>query len=142
MSGNLKFACLLVPLIIIIFIAVITQLVALSPVDLGSSVDVPNSGAVEARTYTVDTNNAMAIVAVIIALSAGAIVGGIHILGSRLGEFSVEVMYKSTAYYALWGIFSALSYASFITIPLLGSILWIILTLVFSVGVFSSIGGS
>ena len=88
-----------------------------------------------------DINMVAGLTALIIGLTVLAVTAGITILGSGLKESSINVVYKAVAYYGLWGIFSALSFAFFLEIPMFGLFMWIALTVVYTLGYFQSFEG-
>ena len=65
---------------------------------------------------------------------------GVTILGSGLSTISQTIIYKSIFYFGLWGIFSALSIALLLSIPFIGSVFWLALTVFYVVGVQEQIG--
>lgn len=80
----------------------------------------------------------------IVAIIAGAIalgLIGIKVLGSGLDSYSVKIIWNGIVFYGLWLMFSVLGYDFFASIPIVGIILWIGLTLVYSLGVFGRMGG-
>lgn len=79
------------------------------------------------------------VIALIIAMSAVAVLAGLRLFSSGLSETSIKIIYNSTVYYGLWGIFSALSYPLFLAIPILGVFGWFILTLIYSLGYFEQV---
>lgn len=69
---------------------------------------------------------------------------GITIFGSGLSNSSQNVIYKSVFFYALWGIFSALGCGvsgdvGLLSIPIFGTLIYIIISLCYVVGVQSQI---
>lgn len=93
----------------------------------------------ETTTALFDINMTTGIVALIIALVAVGVVAGIHVLGSGLSDYSVQLIHKSCIYYGLWGVFSALSFMAFLNIPIFGLVLWLGLTLIYSIGFFQTL---
>lgn len=98
----------------------------------------------EATDAVFDINMTTGIIALIIGLVVVGVVAGIRILGSGLSEHSVKLIYNSTTYYGLWGVFSALSFPLFLAIDFLqaGLFAWLILTLIYSLGFFQTMNGS
>lgn len=68
---------------------------------------------------------------------------GITIFGTGLSDSSQNVIYKSVFFFAIWGIFSALGCGfngvGLFSIPVFGSVLYIVITLCYVVGVQSQI---
>ena len=88
-----------------------------------------------------DINLSSGFLALVIGLVAVGILAGIKVLGSGLSNFSVALIYKSTTYYGIWGVFSALSYAVFASFPYnFGILFWFGLTLIYSLGFFQTLG--
>lgn len=96
----------------------------------------------ESTDAVFDINMTTGIIALIIGLVVVGVLAGIRVLGSGLSEFSVKLIYNSTVYYGLWGIFSALSFPVFLTIPTFGLLLWLSLTLLYSLGFFQTTHGA
>jgi hypothetical protein len=89
-----------------------------------------------------DINMTVGLIALIISLVIVGVVGGIHFLGSGLSEFANKLIYNSTVYYGLWGIFSALAFTFFNGFPLgIGLFLWLGITIVYSFGFFETVWG-
>jgi hypothetical protein len=82
------------------------------------------------------------LIALIIVLVVVGVVAGIRVLGSGLSSYSVMLIHKSTVYYGLWGVFSAFSFGLFLGIPIFGVLIWFALTLVYSIGFFSTLNSS
>ena len=82
-----------------------------------------------------------AIAIIIIIATVGALIG-IQVLGSGLSSESVRVLIISIAYSGLWGVLSALSYSLIISIELFGSLIYIVLTIGFVIGIIEKIGGN
>jgi hypothetical protein len=76
-------------------------------------------------------------------IAIGAVVG-IRVLGTGVSSITVEIVTKGTFYFALWGILSAFAQPLISQIYLLGSIIYIILSLMYVIGFVQSInsGGS
>lgn len=70
------------------------------------------------------------------------VLAGIKVLGSGLSTYSVMLIHKSAVYWGLWTIFSSFSLASFLSIPLFGAFMWFLLTLLYAVGFFQTLGSS
>jgi len=143
------------PLLIIFVMAGFNQLLVYSYVDMSyddtlegisakanQTLNEAESEFIQETSDTVfDINMITGIVALIIGLVAVGVVCGIKILGSGIDTFSVKLIYKSTTYYGLWGIFSALSFTVFSSIPFFGLFIWLGLTLCYSLGFFQTLEG-
>lgn len=138
---------IIMPLIILFFVATFSQLYIYSPklfneddpYDVGFEAQ---EDYLEERNYQIQMNATMGLLAFVIGLSAVGVGVGVQIFGSGLSDTSVKIMYYSTVYFAIWGVFSALSYVSITSIPVFGSLCWLVLTLIYAIGVFSSVGGN
>jgi hypothetical protein len=68
------------------------------------------------------------------------VASGITILGSGLSGSSVMIIFKSTVFFMMWGFCSALGIGLIVSVPVFGYVIYLILTLLYSVGVILSIG--
>lgn len=140
------------PLIMLVFVAGFFQLYTFSNLDLshndsriidsyGSTItENGTSSSVETESVTAvfNINMVSGVIALIIGLVAIGVVAGIRVLGSGLSEHSVKLIYNSSVYYGMWGIFSALAFPVFTEIPLMGLFFWLGLTLVYTLGFFET----
>lgn len=151
---------ILVPLLILILFATISQLlptgsstINFTSTSTTGAYNITGNQTLDATTSVLtntgvssvwDINMTAGIIALIIALVAVGVAAGITVLGSGLSNFSVQLIYKSATYYGLWGVFSALGFVGFSSIPIFGLMLWLILTLIYSVGFFQTlnVGGT
>lgn len=102
--------------------------------------DIGKTYAGDSKTaLTVDMNNAFAFLAIVVGVSALVAVIGLQIFGSGESEFSLTVITLFTGFMAFWAIVSYGALAMITAIPY-GSILYVILTLMYSVGCFQQIG--
>jgi len=93
-----------------------------------TSYDISNIGA----TFYID-EFAGALV-IIIAIMIIAVIVGLQIFGSGLSEQSVKIISIGITYYGIWSIFSVLSYELIISIEVVGVLIYIVLTVLFTVG--------
>lgn len=146
---------ILYPLLILMLLAGFNQLLLNSSTDLtynGSLTTLANGTQILNSTSSTlsqgssdaifDINMISGIVALIIGLVAVGVVAGIHVFGSGLSDYSVQLIHKSTFYYGLWGIFSALSFTCFNSIPVIGLFLWLGMTLIYTIGFAQSLNTS
>lgn len=77
--------------------------------------------------------------AVIIALIAISVVVGIQVLGSGISEQSVKAIITITGYISIWGIFSVLSINLINTIQIFGYIIYLVLTIMYTIGVMEKL---
>ncbi|MFX1445759.1 MAG: hypothetical protein ACFFHV_20275 [Promethearchaeota archaeon] len=61
---------------------------------------------------------------------------GLRILASGLGSESVKIISKGVGYMGLWGTLSVLAFPLIIAIEMIGSVIYIIFTFAFIIGVF------
>jgi len=147
------------PLFLLLLIAGVNQLYVLSSSDLSYSntlAGIAQEGnqtlneeesqlRQEAADAAFNINMTAGFIALIIGLVAVGVVAGIKVLGSGLDTYSVQLIHKSTVYFGLWGVFSALAVTGFLSVPLFGAFFWFGLTLAYSLGFFQSLqvtGGS
>lgn len=144
------------PLFILLLIAGVNQLYVLGSSDLSYSntlAGIAQEGGQtlneeesqlkqEAADAVFNVNMIAGFIALIIGLVAVGVVAGVHVLSSGLSEYSVQLIHKATTYYGLWGVFSALAFIGFASIPYFGGFFWLGLTLAYSLGFFQSLGGS
>ncbi len=76
----------------------------------------------------------------IVVLATLIAVIGLRVLASGLSETSVKTLRTSIAYGGLWGVLSVLSYGLIVSIQTFGSIIYVVLTLLFVIGVFIKLG--
>lgn len=74
-------------------------------------------------------------IAIIIVIATIAVIMGIRILGSGLSETSIKTMMIGFGYTGLWLVLSLLSAVLIIQIDIFGSMIYIILTLGYVIGV-------
>ncbi|MFX1590584.1 MAG: hypothetical protein ACFFC1_20820 [Promethearchaeota archaeon] len=98
-----------------------------------TSFDINNIGA----TFYID-EFAGALV-IIIAIMIIACLIGLNIFGSGLSDTSVRILSIGITYYGIWSIFSVLSYELIVNIEVIGVLLYITLTIVFTIGIVQKI---
>ena len=153
MSGKL----ILYPLTIIIFCAVLSQLMNIKSVNFSSTYAIGNQTTNEqyflqhgfasttgprVNDYGLGAFSLIGIdgfLALIIGIIALGVLAGIHVLGSGLSDASINIIYKSVFYYVLWGIFSVFAYGindiGISSIPIFGMVIYLFLTIVYSIGI-------
>lgn len=82
-----------------------------------------------------------AFIALIVGIIALVGVIGIQLFGSGESETSIFVIIVFTGLLALWTILSFGSYDMIVSIPLFGPIVYVVLTLMYSVGAFQMVAG-
>jgi len=80
----------------------------------------------------------------LIGLVAIGVASGISVLGSGFTQMSQSLIFQFGIYFSIWGILSAVAYLLLSNMDDYGAILWVILTLCYTIGFTSemSIGGS
>lgn len=115
------------PLIINIIFFICGLILGISP----RSITVSNPrGYVYVITYSVLIFSLISIVIV----AAGII--GVQVFGSGLSDTSVQMIVRCIIFFTAWSIFSTTSFVLLTSIPLLGAIIYTILTIMYSAGVF------
>lgn len=92
------------------------------------------------NTVPFDVSSSFGIIALIVAIMAVAVVAGVKVLGSGIGDTSVSTIIKGTAFISLWAAFSVASLGLIAAIPYLGPIFYFFLTAVYTVGIMGQIG--
>ena len=93
--------------------------------------------------FTIDISNL--VVAGIVLLSAIILIAtitGIQVLGSGLSPASVRIYILLTGFVGIWGTLSILALDLIISIQIFGSVIYITLTLMYTIGVIQKITGS
>lgn len=101
-------------------------------------------------SYTLNTPYAQPIgidavtgaLAIIIVLISIAVIVGIKVFGSGISEQSVHTIIVIVGYGSLWGFFSALSLNLIISIELFGWLMYLVLSIIYTIGVMNKISGS
>lgn len=71
---------------------------------------------------------------IIIAIMIIAVIIGLNIFGSGLSDRSVKIVSTGLTYYGIWTIFSILSYPLIVSIETVGVLIYICLTIIFTIG--------
>lgn len=143
------------PLFILIFLGAFNQLLLTTDIDFTYNETLEAQQARGNQSITgeedeliqetseaeININMITGIIALIIGLIAVGVMAGVKVLGSGLDTFSVKLIFLSAVYYGLWGIFSALAFTVFLSIPFFGVFIWFILTLIYSLGFFKTVEG-
>jgi hypothetical protein len=80
------------------------------------------------------------VIAVLITAVAIGTVSGILVLGSGVNTVSTMIVFKSSLFFMIWALFSITGLAMLIAIPLFGWVIYLFLTLIYSIGVAQQIG--
>jgi hypothetical protein len=95
----------------------------------------------KAGNVNIALTTTLGFIAIVIGITALVLIVGLHILGSGISEISVDAIYKSTAYLAIWGVLSAISYVQIVSIPMnFGMYLYLGLTVMYTLGIVNSVG--
>lgn len=78
---------------------------------------------------------------IIITIMIIATLIGLQIMGSGLSEQSVRILTIGISYFGIWSIFSVLSYELIISIEIVGVLIYITLTIIFTIGIIQKIVG-
>jgi len=141
------------PLLLLVVIGSFYQLVTLTSIDFSQdqtqtetlqqnqTLDGTESELeIEGGSLNIDFTMSVGLIVIIISAIALGLIG-INVLGSGLSDNSVKIIWNGIIYYGLWGIFSALGFNVFTLIPVgFGLLIWFILTMVYSLGVFHQMG--
>lgn len=95
----------------------------------------------EAATVGISAIVSAGIITLVVTSIALAVVSGVTVLGSGLNTEATKAIWKSAAYFGLWGLFSVFGLVLFGSIPVFGFPLYFLLTLFYSIGVLGSISG-
>jgi len=88
---------------------------------------------------SVGINEITGAIAIIIVLVSIAVVVGIKVFGSGISEQSVKVIIVITGYVSIWGVFSALTLNLINSIEIFGWVIYLILTIIYMVGVMNKL---
>lgn len=97
------------------------------------------NGETNVGGQTVDINQSMGLIAIVVALMALAVIVGLRVLGSGTSNSLIVVL--GTAYIGVWGIFSVLALPLVTQIALFGPIIYFGFTIMYTVGIISSFEG-
>lgn len=106
-----------------------------------SQVKYEDLGETQTNTVNFDISSSIGLIALIVGLMAIATVVGIRVLGSGVSDVSVSTLILGTSYLAVWGVFSVLALELILAINLLGPILYFALTILYTIGIISSLNG-
>lgn len=79
---------------------------------------------------------------IIITVMVIATLFGLQIMGSGFSSTSVRIITIGVSYYGVWGVFSVLSYNLIISIEIIGALIYIVLTIMFSIGILNKFSES
>lgn len=87
------------------------------------------------------TNTALGFIAIVSVIMALGAVIGLKIFGFGIGETSTKVILLGSALIGIWSLFSFMAYDLILSIPMFGWIFYMILTLMYLMGIVVQIGG-
>lgn len=115
-------------------------------VDNTSLVDgVPITYLVESQDllFSIDTSSLITSgIAIIITIIVVATITGIQVLGSGLSPASVRIFILLTGFVGIWTSLSILAFSLIVSIEIFGGIIYIIITVAYTIGVIQKITGS
>jgi len=79
---------------------------------------------------------------IIITIMVIACLLGLQIMGSGLSEPSVRILTIGISYFGVWSIFSILSYQLIISIEIVGTLIYIVLTIIYTIGIINKMVGN
>lgn len=94
------------------------------------TVDIPG-----ANSQTFDIWQASGFLVILTIGITVSLIAGIHFLGSGLSEFSNKQVFISIIFIGMWGCLTAVSQQFLFNVTILTTLIWIILTFIFVVGV-------
>lgn len=154
---------ILYPLLVMVVCSILTQALKATPIGFDSTQQTVVNPTVDPNDltfrekwainhtgqtsgYSVPTIGLLGIdgfLALLIVFVAIGAIAGIHFLGSGLSDSSINIIYKSAFYYTLWGVFSVLGLGvgdyGLSSIPIFGTVIYIVFTLMYIIGVQSQI---
>jgi len=125
-----------IPLAIVIFFAVINFISTNNVINFYYSNDA-SGGSYTIAGVSLGVDGIIAIIIGCVVIGAAS---GFHLFGSGLSDYSQAIIYKTLLYYSIWGVFSALGIGLIYTIPYIGFLFWLLLTLFYSIGFQEQIG--
>ena len=78
-------------------------------------------------------------IVILIAITVGIAFVGIKVLGSGLSDPSVKVIITATVYTGLWLVLSVLASSLIFSIEIFGAIIYVVLTIIYVIGVIEKI---
>lgn len=115
---------------ILIFLSLFCVIAGAEWDNMSSTISFPTDNIV---AFNIDIV-AGAIIIIIIVVSVGVIVG-IRIWDSGLSDSSVKILTYGSAYIGVWALFSAFAYPLIIAIEIFGTFIYIVLTIMYALGV-------
>lgn len=101
--------------------------------EVESQIDLENA------SLSLDFDMTVGLIGIVVSAIALGLIG-LNFVGSGLSDRSVKIIWNGIVFYGLWTIFSILAFNPIALIPIFGVLLWFILTMVYSLGVFNRMG--
>lgn len=87
-------------------------------------------------------NDSLGLIVLVGAVMALATIAGVRVMGSGVSDTSVSTLVIGSALITLWLVFSIMAMPLITQIPLFGNLFYFGITLLYTVGIISRIGGS
>ena len=132
----LSLGCLIILSLFSLIVGASLQQVGLQTIDIDT---IKNNSAFQysiddfAESFYID--EFIGAIVIIIAIVSVCIIIGFRILNSGLSDQSVKMVTMGITYVSLWAIFSALAYTLIVSIEIIGATIYIILTLMYVIGI-------
>lgn len=79
--------------------------------------------------------------AIILSSLVLVVIVGINIVGSGMSDFGGKAIYITVLFYGMWVFFSTLGIGMYTAIPVFGWIAYLVMTIVYSMGIMEMVGG-
>lgn len=99
----------------------------------------PNGVNYDFNVLGFNMGSSLGVIGLVVAIIALATIAGLKILGSGVGEFSVQTIVVATSFVSLWALFSLMSMNLITQIPIFGVPFYFFITIMYAIGIFSSI---
>lgn len=103
-----------------------------------TTIEIPSAGE---QTFSINMSDTTLILAILIAGIGVAVVAGVNILGSGLSDTSQSVLFNSVVFLGLWAVLTVFSASMVFTNDLM-ILLYVIITIIFVIGLAMHISGS
>ncbi|MEJ2248194.1 MAG: hypothetical protein P8Y70_01550 [Candidatus Lokiarchaeota archaeon] len=119
---------------------VIIMLTVFTVVNGGNWSSVSGSGTLgHTDTFYINTVSLSGALAIIIVIGVIVTLIGIQVLGSGLSNTSVKALTTIIAYYGIWTTFSVLAFALILSIKVFGLLIYISLTIMYTIGIINKL---
>jgi len=103
-------------------------------------------------TYVVEGQEVLFFIDTSVLITAGIVllatmivvagITGVQVVGSGLNPASSKIIIIITSYIGIWGVLSVLAFSLIVSIEIFGLLIYIMLTIAYTIGVAKSIGGN